>query len=58
MTFLGDLIRKILDWALFLALIGGLGEATYSVCKEAGKAHSQGLVSLRALNRRLVGRGE
>ena len=55
MTFIGDLIRKILDWALFLALIGGLGEATISMCREAGRAHTRGLVSLRVLNQQLVG---
>ena len=55
MTFIGDLIRKVLDWALFLALIGGLGEATLSMCREAGKAHSRGLISLSRLNHALVG---
>lgn len=55
MGFLGGLISKVMEWALFLALIGGLGEATVAMYKEAGQARARGLISLTALNRSLVG---
>ena len=54
MTYVA-LMRKVFEWALFLALIGGLGEATVTMFKEAGHARAHGLVSLSALNRSLVG---
>lgn len=55
MGFLFNLIQGAYRWALFLALIGGLGEATATVFKEAGNARAHGLVSLSRLNRALVG---
>ena len=53
MNFIAELIRKAFEWALFLALIGGLGEATATLYREAGAARAHGLISLRALNRSL-----
>ena len=55
MSYIFNLIRTAFEWALFLALIGGLGEATARMYKEAGTARAQGLVSLSALNHSLVG---
>lgn len=55
MSYIFNLIRTTFEWALFLALVGGLGEATARLYKEAGSARAQGLVSLSALNRSLVG---
>jgi hypothetical protein len=53
MGFLGNLIRTVFQWAVYFALIGGLGEATATLYKEAGNARAQGLVSLSRLNRSL-----
>jgi hypothetical protein len=55
MAFLSHLIRSAFQWALFLALVGGLGEATATLYKEAGSARAHGLVSLVRLNSSLVG---
>lgn len=55
MGFLFNLIHSTIQWALYLALIGGLGEATATLYKEAGTARAHGLVSLVRLNRSLVG---
>ena len=55
MSFLFNLIRAVLEWGIFLALVGGLGEATATLYLEAGHARAHGLVSLRALNQGLVG---
>jgi hypothetical protein len=55
MGFLSNLIQSAFQWALFLALVGGLGEATATLYKEAGTARAYGLVSLVRLNRSLVG---
>ncbi len=55
MNVLFNLIRSAFEWAILLALIGGLGEATATLYMEAGQAKAHGLVSLRALNRSLVG---
>ena len=56
MSFVFDLIRKAFEWAMFLALLGGLGDATATMCKEAAHAKGHGLISLRALNEQLIGR--
>jgi hypothetical protein len=55
MGFLSNLIQTAFQWALFLALVGDLGEATATLYKEAGTARAHGLVSLTRLNRSLVG---
>ena len=55
MNFVYDLIRKVFEWALILALVGGLGEATTTMYREAGRARAHGLISLLRLNRSLVG---
>lgn len=57
MHYIFNIVRTTFEWALFLALVGGLGEATARMYKEAGNARAQGLVSLSALNRSLVGDG-
>jgi hypothetical protein len=41
MNSIFDLIKKVFEWALFLALIGGLGEATHTMYTEAGHARAQ-----------------
>ncbi len=56
MSYLSNLIRTAFQWALYFALIGGLGEATATLYKEAGNARAYGLVSLVRLNSSLVGR--
>lgn len=58
MGYIFSLIRTAFEWALFLALVGGLGEATATLYKEAGNARAHGLVSLTALNRALVGKSK
>lgn len=55
MSYLYNLIRVAFEWALFLGLVGGLGEATVTLCKEAGHARAHDLISLSRLNRSLVG---
>jgi hypothetical protein len=55
MGFLFTLIQTAFQWALFLALAGGLGEATVALYHEAGTARAYGLISLTRLNRGLVG---
>lgn len=55
MGFLSTLIQTAFRWALFLTLVGGLGEATATLYKEAGFARAYGLISLVRLNRSLVG---
>ena len=55
MNSIYNLIRSAFEWAIFLALIGGLGEATATLYVEAGHARAHGLVSLRALNQNLMG---
>lgn len=53
MNHLFSILRGGFEWGLYLALIGGLGEATVDMTKRAHEAKSKGLVSLRALNRSL-----
>lgn len=55
MGYLSTLIQTAFQWALFFALVGGLGEATATLYKEAGTARAYGLISLVRLNRSLVG---
>ena len=55
MAYLHNLMQSAFQWALFLALIGGLGEATATLYRESGSARAYGLVSLTRLNRSLVG---
>lgn len=55
MGSLFNLIRTAFEWALFFAMIGGLGEATTAMYKEAAGARAHGLISLVGLNRALVG---
>lgn len=49
-----NLIKSVIEWGVFLAAVGGLGEATLKMYKEAGQAHSHGLISLSKLNRQLI----
>ncbi len=53
MNYLFNIIRSAFEWALFLALIGGLGETTMTMYKESGHARAHGLVNLTSLNRAL-----
>ncbi len=53
MNAIFSLIRTVFEWALFLALVGGLGEATHTMYKEAGNARAHGLISLSTLNHSL-----
>ena len=53
MNAIFSLIRTVFEWALFLALAGGLGEATHTMYNEAGHARAHGLISLSALNHSL-----
>jgi hypothetical protein len=54
MSAIFSLMRTVFEWALFLTLIGGLGEATSTMYKEAGNARAHGLISLSRLNHALV----
>jgi hypothetical protein len=53
MNAIFSLIRTVFEWALFLSLVGGLGEATGTIKKAAGNARAHGLISLSALNHSL-----
>lgn len=58
MSSLNALISKLLKFAFYLALTGGLVDATLAMRKNAAKAHAQGLISLRVLNHSLQGDGK
>jgi hypothetical protein len=58
MNYVYDIIRKVFEWGLLLALVGGLGEATATMYREAGHARAHGLISLSRLNRSLVGNAD
>ena len=53
MNYVTTLIRTAFQWAIFLAVTGGLGEATLKMFKEARNAQSHGLISLSKLNHSL-----
>ena len=55
MSYLFNILRSVFEWAIFLGMIGGLGEATVTMYHEAGTARAHGLISLSALNKSLVG---
>ena len=56
MGFITGIIRTVIQWGLFLGMIGILGDATQFMFKNAAQAHSEGLVSLSKLNRSLTER--
>ncbi len=47
------LVQAIVRFAMTIALVGGLGEATVDIYQKARSAHSTGLISLGKLNRTL-----
>ena len=55
MNYVATLIRTAFQWAIFLAVTGGLGEATFKMFKEARNAQAHGLISLSKLNHSLQG---
>ncbi len=56
MGFIGDIIKTIINWAVFLAMIGALKSATLIMAGKAATAHQRGLISLSDLNRGLMGK--
>jgi len=48
------LLRTLIQWGLFLGMIGYLGDATRFMFREASHAQQSGLVSLGKLNRALT----
>jgi len=53
---MAKLIFALIQWALFIGVCGGLVDVTIAMRREAAKAHSIGIVSLRELNHALVGK--
>ena len=51
-----NLVLRLLQYALYLGMIGGLVDATLNMRREAAHAGRNGLVSLRKLNEGLVGK--
>ena len=54
MSAIVRLVHAIVRWGMLLAVVGGLGEATVEMFGRASKAHRTGLLSLKALNHRLL----
>lgn len=54
MNYVKDLIAALLNWALFLAISGGLATATALMAGRAAMAHRTGLISLQKLNSQLM----
>jgi hypothetical protein len=54
---LNGLISRLIKYALLLAAAGELLDATTAMRRQAFRATRPGLISLRALNRGLVGPG-
>ena len=54
MSCISNLFQKIIQFALVLAIIGMLKDATLFMFKEAAEAHTVGLISLSKLNRNLT----
>ena len=55
MGFISDIIKTTIKFAIFLAMIGALKSATLIMAGKAAKAHRGGLISLKELNRGLMG---
>lgn len=55
MTLIARIILGIVKLALVIAIAGGLTDVTLVMRSEAARAHKQGLVSLKQLNKALVG---
>lgn len=53
MEYVSKIIRTTFEWAVFLAIVGGLGDATGFFYKKAHEARTHGLVSLVQLNQSL-----
>ena len=49
-------VLKLLKYALYLGMVGGLVDATRNMRRDAAHAGRNGLISLRALNEGLVGK--
>ena len=48
-------VGSVINFAIFLAMIGGLKQATLYLTQEVAKQQKQGLVSLTDLNYQLMG---
>lgn len=55
MKLIANIILGIMKLALVIGIAGGLTDLTLAMRSEAAKAHKQGIVSLRQLNKVLVG---
>jgi hypothetical protein len=51
--YMQKLIAVLIQWAVFFGVTGGLVDVTREIAREAGHAHSIGLITLRKLNRAL-----
>lgn len=55
MILMARMILGIVKLALVIGIAGGLTDLTLTMKSEAAKAHKQGLVSLKQLNKALSG---
>lgn len=55
MKLIARIALGLVKLALVVGAIGGLADLTLTMRDEAAKAHKQGLVSLRQLNKVLIG---
>lgn len=55
MNLITRIILGLVKLALVIGVAGGLADLTLAMKSEAVKAHKQGLVSLRQLNKVLIG---
>jgi hypothetical protein len=51
------IVNSLVRYAFYLALTGGLVDATLEMARMAAHAHTPGLLKLSQLNHQLVGRG-
>lgn len=55
MNLMTRIVLGIVQLALVIGLAGGLTDLTIAMKDEAAKAHKQGIVSLKQLNKALIG---
>lgn len=55
MNLISRIFLGLVKMALVIGVAGGLTDLTFAMRNEAVKAHQQGLVSLRQLNKVLIG---
>jgi len=55
MNLISRIVLRVVKLGLVIGAIGGLADLTLAMRGEAIKAHKQGIVSLKQLNKSLVG---